>query len=86
MLTLKRAHITNTFGDIRQLVGGYIFVAATVLTEDGKKAGGVNRGCEIKMESPSAHPLITQNESQTVLYSLDCLRLCPQVVKWSSLS
>lgn len=58
-MSLKRAHITTTFPDITQLVGGYIFVAATVLTEDGKKAGWVDRGCEIKMESPTAHPLIT---------------------------
>lgn len=37
-VTLKRAHITNSFPNIQELVGGYIFVAATVLTGDGKKA------------------------------------------------
>lgn len=39
VVTLKRAHITDTFQNVADLVGGYIFVAATVLTEDGKKAG-----------------------------------------------
>eukprot|EP00066_Takifugu_rubripes_P006969 XP_003972135.1 PREDICTED: complement C3-like [Takifugu rubripes] len=34
-VTLKRAHITNSFPNIQELVGGYIFVAATVLTGDG---------------------------------------------------
>lgn len=38
VVTLKRAHITNTFPNILELVGGNIFVAVTVLTDDGKKA------------------------------------------------
>lgn len=37
-MTLKKAHITNSFPNIQELVGGYIFVAVTVLTGDGKKA------------------------------------------------
>lgn len=39
VVTLKREHITNTFPNIDELEKAYIFVAATVLTEDGKKTG-----------------------------------------------
>ncbi|CAG06096.1 unnamed protein product, partial [Tetraodon nigroviridis] len=35
VVTLKREHITNTFPNIDELEKAYIFVAATVLTEDG---------------------------------------------------
>uniref|UniRef100_A0A8C9X3R3 Complement C3-like n=1 Tax=Sander lucioperca TaxID=283035 RepID=A0A8C9X3R3_SANLU len=37
VVTLKREHITQTFQNINDLVGSYIFVAAGVLTENGSE-------------------------------------------------
>ncbi len=37
IVTLKREHITQTFPNILELVGGSIFVAVSVLTESGSE-------------------------------------------------
>lgn len=73
-VTLKKAHITNTFPDIAQLVGGYIFVAATVLTADGKKAG---------WEPISTSPQNTKTRANSEASSLSRKKIF-SIARWKS--